>query len=63
MSIAELLNQINNLTLNEKLILVEKIINNIIRHNYEQQMSLAAVQLETEYKSNEDLTSFSNFYY
>ncbi len=59
MSSAELLKEIDLLPLNEKLTLIEKAIKDIIKHNYVQQMSLAAESLEHEYKTNKDLTVFS----
>ena len=60
MSTSELLKEIDQLPLNEKLSLLEKAIKDIIKHNYELQMSVAAESLENEYKTNKDLISFSN---
>lgn len=60
MSTAELLKEIDSLSLNEKLLLLEKAIKDIIKHNYEQQMTIAAEALENEYTTNSDLTAFSN---
>jgi hypothetical protein len=60
MSTSELLKEIDLLPLNEKLSLIEKAIKDIVKHNYEQQMTMAAESLENEYKTNKELTSFSN---
>ncbi len=59
MSTIELLKEINRLPLNERLSLLEKAIKDIIKHNDEQQMTLAAESLENEYRTNEDLAAFS----
>ena len=60
MSTIELLKEIDKLPLNDKLFLLEKAIKDIQKHNYEQQMTVAAESLEHEYKTNKDLTAFSN---
>ena len=60
MSTAELLKEIDRLPLNEKLSLLEKAIKDILKHNYEQQMTIAANSLENEYKTNNDLIALSN---
>ena len=60
MSTTEILNEIDRLPLNEKLSLLGKAIRDIMKHNYEQQMAMAAESLENEYKTNNDLTAFSN---
>lgn len=67
MSTSELLKEIDQLPLNEKLSLLEKAIKDIIKHNYEQQMTLAAESLESEYNSTSTLLAFptldlENFY-
>ena len=56
----ELLKEIDQLPLNEKLSLLERAIKDIIRHNFEQQLTIAAESLENEYRTNSDLTAFSN---
>jgi hypothetical protein len=60
MSTSELLKEIDQLSLNEKLNLLQKAIKDIVKHNYEQQMFVAAEALEADYRTNKDLTSFSN---
>lgn len=60
MSTMELLKEIDRLPLNDKLSLLEKAIKDIIKHNDKQQMTIAADSLENEYKTNKDLTAFSN---
>ena len=60
MSTIELLKEIDQLPLNDKLSLIEKAIKDIIKHNDKQQMTIAAESLESEYKTNKDLTAFSN---
>jgi hypothetical protein len=59
MSTTELLKEIDRLPLNDKLFVLEKAIKDIIKHNYEQQMTVAAESMENEYKTNKDLTAFS----
>ena len=60
MSTSEILKEINHLPLNEKLTLLERAIRDIIKHNYEQKMSVAADAMENEYKTNKDLTAFTS---
>ena len=60
MSTAEILKEINHLPLNEKLSLLEKAIREIVKHNIEQQMSVAAESMENEYKTNKDLVAFTS---
>ena len=60
MSTMELLKEIDRLPLNDKLSLLEKAIKDIIKHNDMQQMTIASESLENEYKTNKDLTAFSN---
>ena len=60
MSTSELLKEIDRLSLNEKLSLLEKAIKDIIRQNFEQQMTISAESLKNEYKTNKDLIAFSN---
>ncbi len=60
MSANEILKEIDSLPLNDKLTLLEKAIKDIRKHNYEQQMTIAAESLENEYRTNKGLTVFSN---
>lgn len=60
MSTSEILKEIDHLPLNEKLSLLERAIREIIKHNYEQQMSVAAESMENEYKTNKDLIAFTS---
>jgi hypothetical protein len=60
MSTADILKEIDLLPLNEKLRLLQQAIKDILRHNYGQQLSVAAEALEEEYKTDKDLTAFSS---
>lgn len=60
MNAADILKEIDTLPLNEKLSLLQKAIKDIIRHNYEQQLSVAAEALENEYKTNSELRAFTS---
>jgi hypothetical protein len=60
MSASEILKEIDHLPLNEKLALLERAIRDIIRHNYEQQLTVAAETMENEYKTNNELTAFTS---
>jgi hypothetical protein len=60
MSTSEILKELNHLSLNDKLFIIEKATKDILRYNYEQQMSIAAEALENEYRTNTDLTAFLN---
>lgn len=60
MSTTDILKEIGQLPLNEKLFIIEKTLKDVFRFNYEQQMTVAAEALENEYKTNAELTAFSN---
>ncbi|OQY94358.1 MAG: hypothetical protein B6D37_08890 [Sphingobacteriales bacterium UTBCD1] len=60
MSTSDILKEIHQLPLNEKLFLIEKALKGILRQNYIQQMTIAAEELGNEYKTNSELTAFSN---
>lgn len=60
MSTSEILKEIDHLPLNEKLALLERAIRDIIKHNYEQQMLVAAESMENEYKANKELVAFTS---
>jgi hypothetical protein len=60
MSTTEILKEISRLPFNEKLLVIEKTLKDVMRYNYEQQMTIAAGALENEYKTNTDLGAFSN---
>lgn len=61
MNRTEILREIELLSLDEKLILLQKIISDMTRHYHNQQLSVAAEMMENEYKSNPELTAFSSF--
>jgi len=60
MSTTDILKEIDRLPFNEKLFVLEKTLKDILRYNYEQQMTIAAEAMENEYKTNPDLTAFSD---
>ena len=60
MSTSDILKEIDLLPLNEKLSLIQKAIKDMIRHNYEQQLTVAAEAMENEYKTNTELTAFTS---
>lgn len=60
MSTSDILKEIDRLPLNEKLLIIEKAVKDILRYNYDQQMTVAAESLENEYKTNPELTVFTN---
>ena len=60
MSTTDILKEIHQLPLNERLFVIEKALKEILRQNYIQQMTIAAEELENEYKTNSELTAFSN---
>jgi hypothetical protein len=60
MSTTDILKEIDRLPPNEMLLVIQKALKNLMRYNYEQQMTIAAEALENEYKTNTDLTAFSN---
>ena len=60
MSTTDILKEISKLPFNEKLFIIEKALKDILRYTNEQQMTIAAETMENEYKTNSDLTAFSN---
>ena len=60
MSTTDILKEIGQLPFNEKLFIIERALKDILRHNYQQQMTVAAEALENEYRTNAELTAFSN---
>jgi hypothetical protein len=60
MSTSEILKEINELSPAERLFVIEKAIKNLLQINLSQQMTIAAEALENEYKTNSELTAFSN---
>lgn len=60
MSTSDILKEINMLPFSEKLFIIEKALKDVLRYNYEHQMTIAAEALENEYKTNTELIAFSN---
>ncbi len=60
MSTKDILQEINRLSLNEKLFILETTLKDLLKYNYEQQMTIAAESLSDEYKTNKELTAFTN---
>lgn len=60
MSTTDILKEIGQLPLTEKLFIIERALKDVLRYNYEQQMTVVAEALENEYKTNTELTAFSN---
>jgi len=60
MSTSEILKEINRLSPAEKLFVIEKALKELLQLNFIQQMSMAAEALQNEYKTNPELTAFSN---
>lgn len=60
MSTSDILKEIDLLPLNEKLSLIQKALRDMLRHNYEQQLTVAAEAMENEYKTNTELTAFTS---
>ena len=60
MSTTDILKEIDRLPFNEKLFILEKALKNVLRYNYEHQMTVASEALANEYKTNTELTAFSN---
>jgi len=59
MSTSDILKEIEQLSFNEKLFIIEKALKEVLKYNYEQQMTVAAEAMENEYRTNPDLTAFS----
>jgi hypothetical protein len=60
MSATEILEKMNQLSTTERLFVIEKALKSLIDSNLSEQMTLAAESMENEYKTNAELTSFSN---
>jgi hypothetical protein len=60
MSATEILEKMNQLSTTERLFVIEKALKSLIDSNLSEQMTLAAESMESEYKTNAELTSFSN---
>lgn len=60
MSTSDILNEIHLLPLNERLFVIERALKELLQYNFQQQMTIAAEAMENEYKTNADLTAFSN---
>ena len=63
MSTSDILKEIHQLPLNERLFIIERALIDLLQYNYRQQMTIAAEALENEYKINSDLTAFSNLHW
>lgn len=62
MSTTDILREIEQLLFNEKLLIIEKALKDILRNINELQMTIAAEFLENEYRTNSELTAFSNLH-
>ena len=60
MSTSEILQEINQLSHSEKLFVIEKILKDLSKNSFHQQMTIASEALESEYRSNPELTAFTN---
>jgi hypothetical protein len=60
MSAVEILEKINQLSAAEKLFIIEKTFKDLLHSNSIQQMTLASESMENEYRTNKELTSFTN---
>ncbi len=60
MSTKDILKEINKLPVSEKLLLVEKTLRKIRSEAVYDQMIVAAEDMDSEYRSNKELTAFSN---
>jgi hypothetical protein len=59
-STIDILKEIGQLPLNENFFIIENPLKDILRHSDDWQMNIAAEALENEYRTNSDLTAFSN---
>jgi hypothetical protein len=59
MSTSEILQEINQLSHSEKLFVIEKILKDLSKNSFSQQITIASEALESEYRSNQELTAFS----
>ena len=60
MNTQEIINEISNLSLRERLIIIKKAIESIKDAEISQQLHLAAEEMQAEYKKNKELTSFTS---
>ena len=60
MSSQEIIREINKLPLQERLRIIEKTIEVIRNSELDQQLSVAAEEMASEYKSNKELTAFTS---
>ncbi len=60
MSTADILKEINNLPVSERLLLIQKTIRRILLSTQQQQLTFAAEELAEEYNINKELTSFTD---
>jgi len=60
MSTQEIIKEINKLPVQERLFVVEKTLEIIRSKELQQQLTIAAEELASEYKTNKELTSFSS---
>ena len=59
MNTHEILQNIEQLTTEEKLFVIEKTISSILKSSSEQQMQMAAAALNADYRNDTELTAFS----
>jgi hypothetical protein len=60
MGAAEILQKIAELSPAEKLFVIEKTFKDLLQLNVSQQMTIAAESMEHEYRTNSELTAFTN---
>ena len=60
MSTQEILSEINRLPLQDRLLIIEKTLEVIRASELDQQLSVASDVMETEYRSNKELTAFTS---
>ena len=60
MSTQEIIKEINKLPLQERLLIVEKTLEVIRSSELDHQLSVAAEEMTSEYKSNKELTAFTS---
>ena len=60
MSTQDIINEINNLPLKERLMIIKKAIESIKDAEISQQLHLAGEEMQAEYKRNKELTSFTS---
>ena len=60
MSTQEIISEINRLPVQDRLLIIEKTLEVIRANELGQQLSVAAEVMESEYKSNKELTAFTS---